>query len=176
MDGTQGSGKVLTSDANGVASWQTYKPPPGAPPDEVFPLQALTPSQDFALGTPATVNNSSFTVNADGFYSAEVRWWGDFTSTNAPTPFKAVFVFQLCRNGTVIDEFICHEYTLYRVTAFTALYAKASLNDVLTLKVTLTHGYSSFRLNSLYNGSMNWVIPRVLYKRLGLVDGTSYFD
>jgi hypothetical protein len=74
----------------------------------------------------------------------------------------------------VVDEFICHEYTQYRVTAFTALYAKASQGDVLSVWVNTTHGVGSFRIGVYSN--MNWVKSRILYKRLGLEDGTSYFD
>jgi hypothetical protein len=173
MDGSQGSGKVLVSDAQGVATWQTWTPPVVAN-DEVYPIRILS-QQDFYIGTYTKANNSSFTVPANGFYSAEIRWWGDFNVTSS-TPFKGVFIFQLRRNETeVIDEFICHEYNLYRVTAFTALYAKASQGDVLSVWVNPTHGLGSYVKVAALGGA-GWVLSKILYKRLGIEDGTSYFD
>jgi hypothetical protein len=173
LSGSPASGKVLTSDAQGTGAWQTWTPPSTAT-DEVFPIITLS-RQDFNINTYTKVSNGSFTVPAGGFYSAEIRWWGDFSSSSS-TPFKGVFIFQLRRNDTeVIDEFICHEYNIVRVTAFTALYAKAAQGDVLSVWVNPTHGNGSYFAIGTLSGA-NWVLSKVLYKRLSLEDGTTYFD
>ena len=75
----------------------------------------------------------------------------------------------------VIDELIWHEYSYLRVTAFAALYAKASRGDVLSIWVNAAQGIGSYFTVGAVSG-MDWVYSKVLYKRLGLEDGTNYFD
>ncbi|MDR1356984.1 MAG: hypothetical protein LBJ58_04865 [Tannerellaceae bacterium] len=172
MDGSQGAGKILTSDAQGVAQWQTWTPPTTVR-DTVFPIITLS-AQNFNIGAYTQVNSSVFVVPATGFYAVELRWWGDFNVTST-TPVMGVFVFQFRRNGAVIDEFIWHEYNMLRVTAFTTLYAKASQGDVLSVWVNPTDGLGSYFSVGHVSG-MNWVLSRILYKRLGLEDDANYFN
>jgi hypothetical protein len=171
QDGSQGNGKRLTSDAQGVASWETLNIA-GVERDTVYPVRVLA-QQSFTKATFTQVGSSSFTAPANGFYGLEVRWWGDFNAQVTPAV-KSVFIFQLRKNGTTVDEIVWHEFTIYRTTAYVCLYAKASQNDVLTLYVNPVAGPGS----SYVIGAMTspWTKSKLLYKKLGIDDGASYFD
>jgi hypothetical protein len=63
QDGTQGEGKVLTSDANGITSWQT----PSAGPWVIGTTGTEYVYTDRAIGVRAIPFNSAFLFNGTGF-------------------------------------------------------------------------------------------------------------
>ena len=73
IDGTQGVGKVLTSDANGAASWQTLQPVTST---KTFPL-ALT--EFTSSGGPSTSQSAQLLTNSwrsitNGLYLEPGKW------------------------------------------------------------------------------------------------------
>jgi len=57
-DGTQGSGKVLTSDASGLASWQT--PAGGVPVGTILPYASSTAPSGWLLADGSAVSRSTY--------------------------------------------------------------------------------------------------------------------
>ena len=97
VDGTQGTGKVLTSDANGVGTWQT----PPAFAYNPIPSLSVTKAVNLTLATPTPYDNGQYftLLNGDGspytiafpqygtyFVSMEARLYiqndGDANATN----------------------------------------------------------------------------------------------
>jgi hypothetical protein len=166
-DGSQGAGKVMTSDADGHASWQTITPPPQ---DVVYALTTLSTSTvGYPVGTATKVATSEFSVAEDGFYSIDVRWWADFNNSSRSALQKSVTRFQLRRNGTeIVDEFKYHDVTRYRWTAFFVLYATAQAGDKLALYVlpeVYPSGAAQLRIGTLSHAQCQ---SKVLYKKLGI--------
>jgi hypothetical protein len=179
-DGTEGNNKMLTSDDEGSASWQT---PPTPPSSTVYPLQTGTVNQPFPTGSETQVGNSSFTVPEDGFYSVDLRFWAEGITNNShvlSTPIQTITRFQLWRNGDKVDEYQYNEPSYTRVTLFVTLYASASQGDVLSLYVYPVLGFPisgngyTHDLSSL--STYEWTKIKILYKKLGVDDNTHYFD
>jgi hypothetical protein len=166
-DGSQGAGKMMTSDANGHASWQTITP---LPQDSVYEIKTLsTSSVGYPVGSATKVATSAHPVDEDGFYSIDVRWWADFNNSNVTALQKSVVRFQLRRNGTIVDEFKYHEVVRYRWTAFFVLYATAQAGDELALYVfpeVYPAGATQLQIGNL--ATMEWCLSKVLYKKLGI--------
>ncbi|WP_420153871.1 hypothetical protein [Siphonobacter sp.] len=98
-DGTQGTGKVLTSDANGGASWQTsqlVKATVTYTNDGVVTL----PSQP--TGTGSTFGNVSITFPVNGTYALSWAVIGDYTTY--PTEVKPQDWF-----GVIIPGLVNHQ-------------------------------------------------------------------
>ena len=83
-DGTQGEGKVLTSDANGKASWKTILNPSfDGIPDAVWTVGGTNTPSKADLDTNPVVystnhpnaGGNSFTVNKTGWYAVWSRWF-----------------------------------------------------------------------------------------------------
>jgi hypothetical protein len=179
-DGSQGNGKIMTSEDNeGHASWQTITPPAK---DVVYwpPVTLHTSQTAYPVGTPTKLP-SEFSVTEDGFYSVDVRWWVEFNdgyvSNNSPnTPLeKSITYFQLRRNSNdgqgdvVIDEIKHHEATRIRWTSFFVLYATAKAGDKLSLYVH-SEVYPNGAYQILFRGASAgaWIQTKALYKKLGI--------
>jgi hypothetical protein len=169
-DGSQGADKMLTSDGDGAVSWQMPVPPP---PSAVYPIQVV-PTQTFAKGAATQATNSAFTVPEDGFYSMDVRFWGESNPLTTYDPnIQTITRFQLRRGTAVVDEFQYNEPSRIRVTCFVTLYAPALQGDVLSLWVWPVEG---FAMTANPSPNYEWIKTKVLYKKLGVNDETNYFD
>jgi hypothetical protein len=124
-DGSQGSDRMLTSDDDGVASWEEHPVPPSS---AAYGIQ-VAPRQNLPLGSQTEVINTSFTVPEDGFYSADIRFWGEGATVVTRT--RTVTRLQLRKNGVLVDEFQYNEPSYLRVTVFVTLYAPAVQGDIL---------------------------------------------
>ena len=168
-DGSLGNNQLLVSDDEGIASWQN---PPAPPSTTVYSIQTV-PTQTFTKGSPTQATNSAFTVPEDGFYSMDVRFWGEAILSSYTLPL--ITILQLRRNGDLVDQY---QYSVCpnpgRITAFVTLYAKASQGEVLSLWVHFVEGSESITANPSPN--YEWIKTKVLYKKLVLNDDTHYFD
>ncbi|NDW08804.1 hypothetical protein D0T56_03930 [Dysgonomonas sp. 520] len=157
-DGTQGTGKFLVSDANGVGTWQNVSPPSG----RVYPIQWITPGSTFATGVSTLAPGSEFTIPSDGFYSMEVRWW----AKHLPSPTyvqRTTTIFELRKNNVVMDEFL-YSVPIFNgsVTVYVPLYTKAKAGDVLSLWV-----YPLESPSTMTNvASLGWTSSKVLIKKM----------
>ena len=156
QDGTEGTGKFLVSDANGVASWKNITPPDGS----VYPIQSI-PAMTFSAGVETLATGSTFTVPSDGYYSMEVRWWAGYTVANA-TPKRTITIFQLRKNGVIQDQFQYNTPRYNRaITSFVILYTDAKANDVLSLWIYPLEAPGSM----ITNVSNGWTTAKVLFKK-----------
>jgi hypothetical protein len=166
--------RMLTSDDDGVASWQT---PPLPPSSDVYPITTVRKNFSFPLGQETEAIDTQFTVPEDGFYSADVRFWGEWCF-NCNTLTLTVTRFQLRKNGTTVaDEFLYHEPSYTRLTVFFTLYTPAVQGDVLSLYVYPVTGANGLTADpTTTSADYAWIKTRVLYKKLGVNDNTHYFD
>jgi hypothetical protein len=175
-DGNEGVDKMLMSDDEGVATWQM---PPLPPSSTMYGIQ-VAPRQNFPLGNSTQVTNSAFTVPEDGFYSADIRFWGEGVNVNGTTSttlYWTITRLQLRKNGVVVDEFQYNEPSYTRVTCFLTLYTKASVSDVLSLWIYPVEGFSSgLTANPVAGVDYDWIKTKIQYKKLGVNDDTHYFD
>lgn len=134
-DGYQAKEKMLTSDANGNATWSSVMPSTGS----IEAIIAL-PTQQIELGNyTKPLAGSEFEVPSDGYYVYEIRWYGKYTVA-APRQCMTTSHLRLIRKGKV--EKVVDEYEAYQdittdigdaITFFTALATKASKGDKLAL-------------------------------------------
>jgi hypothetical protein len=177
-DGSQNNSKMLASDDEGVASWQT---PPTPPSFAVYPIQ-IVPTQPFPKGSATKAINSAFTVTEDGFYSMDVRFWGEgvHNSGLANPPVWTVTRFQLRRKRggaeTIVDEFQYNDPSYTRVTCFATLYTSAVQGDELSLWIYPVEGFNTLTADPTTGGVYDWIRTKVLYKKMGVNDDTYYFD
>ncbi|MFD2942220.1 hypothetical protein [Flavobacterium notoginsengisoli] len=96
IDGSQADGKVLTSDANGVGSWElpaTQSPINATLGAAVYlPSSAVATGTWFNSGTTITLPPGKWLVSVDmllakegGFTAANETWWIRSTFSNSPT-------------------------------------------------------------------------------------------
>ena len=176
--GADDNGKMLTSDAEGVASWQAS---PAVPPSSaIYPVRLLfegTTSQAFPLNSQTKVNNSDFTVPENGLYSVDVRFWGEGRTSATTSTTYTVTRFQLRKKvnnvDVVVDEYQHNESVYVIVTAFMTLYAEALQGEVLSVYVYPASGFANLSVNS--NHHQDHIKSRLLYKKLGINDDTHYF-
>lgn len=174
-DGSEGSSnKLLTSDSEGAASWQT---PPAPPSSARYPIDRVI-AKTFQRGSAAkaSTENGDFVVPEDGLYSMDLRFWGESPSSANP-PIQTITQFQLKRKRgneeKIVDEFQYNEPSYQRVTVFVTLYASALQGDVLSLWIYPVKGFSSLNVTT---AEYNWTHSKVLYKKLEVNDGTNYFN
>ena len=175
-DGSQGADKALTSDDSGLASWQA---PPQPLSSAVYSLN-VAPRDTFPAGEETPVANSEFSVPEDGFYSVDLRFWGEGINVNASnTNYRTVTRLQLRKNGIVVDEFQYNEPAYLRVTVFVTLYAEASLGDELSVWIypeLLEFPAGHLISNAVAAAYYDWIQTKILYKKLGVTENTHYFN
>ena len=111
-DGTQGAGKVLTSNATGTATWSSLPGSVafrgiGAFNQSLNPnsdIQLLAQLEDYDAGTNYNIN--SFTAPATGFYHFDIKATISMPVTEN-TKYSR-FYLRLKGNGTVIEETVFH--------------------------------------------------------------------
>jgi len=111
VDGTQGAGKILTSDANGLASWQydtvgsgLYLPLAGGTMDSGSHIYFGTGLQNISQGTfdNSTGGNRGISLNCAVGY--ELNWQGGHLSSsynNGTTFYPVIVDTALLINGTI---------------------------------------------------------------------------
>ena len=177
-DGSQDNNKMMTSGNEGVASWQA---PPAPPSSTIYNIR-IAPRETYQLGSETPVTNSAFTVPEDGFYSADIRFWGQgIHYTNTTTIYWTATRLQLKkkRGGveSIVDEFQYNEPSYTRVTVFVTLYAEALQGDELSLWVYPVKGFNAgLTANPVADSDYDWIKTKILYKKLGVNDDTHYFD
>lgn len=144
-DGTQGVDKILTSDANGVASWQSQKVSirvNGLSSDISVPANthtlitqwtAVSSEEGGANYTPGT---GSYTITKNGVYNIEAHlFWNTFTSPGTPS----VWVW---RNGIQTDFGIAAGVTTAGQFIGTLVNTSMQLNagDVITIRAFQSSG------------------------------------
>ncbi len=107
-DGTQGAGRIFTSDANGNGSWTQTVVTGGTVRCNV--PQSFTNAVSTTLITPAPITTSN-----PGTYSVSLRWWGvtnqvltssgtvAYRSSANPIGSTSAYI-QLVKNGTVVMD------------------------------------------------------------------------
>jgi hypothetical protein len=167
---------MLTSDGEGAASWQT---PPLPPSSAVYSIQ-IVPTQPFPKGSETKAQNSAFTVPEDGFYSMDMRFWGEGSFTTLSSAIWTVTRFRLKRKRAgvekIVDEYQYNEPSYTRVTCFATLYASAMKGDELSLWIYPVEGFNTLTADPTTGGVYDWIRTKVLYKQLGVNDDTHYFD
>jgi hypothetical protein len=162
VDGTQDEGKVLTSNAQGDASWQDLP--------NVFNLGETYGLQGIPAQTIHQHENSNtlydvgffFTANVAGFYAFEVRWWSRF---NESTQGLTILHYRLLKNGSQADEYETY-VTLngtdaaHFCTCF-SLYSQANAGDVFTMR-----GRPSYYMFTENNPATPWTQAKVNVLRL----------
>jgi hypothetical protein len=140
-DGNEAEGRVLTSDADGYATWKDL--PAGFTPGEVCGFLDI-PAKSFPHGQ--TASGFTFTADAAGSYLFEIRWWGRFKGL-VSTPFM---IFDLLKGGsTMVDTFELYPgaNTVDNnnvVSLCLTLYGEALVGETFTLRVsTNTQGGTS---------------------------------
>lgn len=128
-DGTEGAGKVFTSDANGGGSWQSNTLTGKTIRSNV--AQTFYNGVDTPLAT-----DSPLTITNPGNYLVSVRWWGSSTQVTGGLT-SAYFV--LHKNGVAVDyiEYYVTGAVVNGAFSFTLnLFAPDCIaNDVLTISV-----------------------------------------
>ncbi|MCY7357664.1 MAG: hypothetical protein LH609_09365, partial [Rudanella sp.] len=141
QDGTEGAGKVLTSDANGGSSWKSQGGQTGTGFDSY-----LTPSAAFNInyGTPS-VNVFPFpdvTISEAGTYMAIVRTFGTASVSAAPLAFYSF----IRKNGSTTGQDTFEWYAISGAAGANfgvagTLVFTANVGDVVT--VGFVNGYST---------------------------------
>lgn len=153
VDGTQGAGKVLTSDANGKASWQVSS-------GSLISSQSL-PAQSIPPTATTILSGFSFTAPSQSDYRIEFRCWNTFTGASSPA--DVAQHVRLLKNGAPVDEY--EHYTLLgstRNTTFSIILHASNCNvgDILTLD--LRPGIAAGATAIQFNTSNPWTTSKVL--------------
>lgn len=156
-DGGEATAKLLVSDSDGFASWGTIRPPSGA----VYPIQII-PVVTLPKGKQTKLQGSEFTAPHDGFFSYEVRWWSEYTGSNAVAA-RTVTILQLRKNDVIMDEFQYNTpFNKASITTYIPFYTKALKNDVLSLWVYPKEAPGDIKTSHL----RDWTKTKVLIKEL----------
>jgi hypothetical protein len=144
-DGTQGTGKVLTSNTTGVASWSAPAGSIAFKALNAFPLslginssiQLTTSLEDYDISS--NFLSSAFTAPATGIYHFDTK--ADITVNNASTSSYVRFYLSLFVNGSSAEESIQQIHngslTYYQTISLnTNIYLAAG--DVVTLRYYAT--------------------------------------
>ena len=115
VDGTQGTGKVLTSDADGVASWQTPSVPIN---NSMFKIEGVAngsfgnnlayPGTRITFNTEVydygnTQTNSAYSIPTSGVYHIDARFNFGITNTQSAN-FYNFFLILVKNGGTFVDQ------------------------------------------------------------------------
>ena len=127
QDGSEGSGKVLTSDATGKASWQTSS-------GSLLSTQIIT-AQSIPPFSTTVLSGFSYTIPSAKNYKIEFRCWNTFTGGTIGS--DVAQHVRLLKNGIPIDQFENYNVlgsSTRNTTFFIMLHASGCLpGDVLTL-------------------------------------------
>lgn len=134
VDGNQAKDRVLTVvDAAGNAQWKDL--PSSFKLGQVYGTTVL-PGQTFT--GYKLITGFSFKAPVAGYYSFEIRWWGEYLFTGNTQPgLETATHFYLLKNGVLTDEY--EAYSSINVidrekkTVFVPLYSTATVNDVFTI-------------------------------------------
>lgn len=101
-DGSQGNGRVLVSDANGNASWQTMAfPPPSLGATQTWKLPDM-PNDVDPTETPVTFG--PFTVSTTGWYQLVSRWFFVQNSLKSDDGSAHYWIQIDSRSGNLMDQ------------------------------------------------------------------------
>lgn len=149
VDGTQGAGKVLTSNGSGAASWQTPAASAGFGVKKINNNQTIvagtsekitfSATEAYTLGTAYSIANSEFTAPVNGFYHFDATLSFDNTSGFASSP-GSVFIILYRRNPTFNPAgggYYSYEFARTAILASQGFSASVYLdaNDIVDLRV-----------------------------------------
>jgi hypothetical protein len=149
VDGTQGAGKVLTSNGSGAASWQTPAASSGFGVKKINNNQTITAgpitkitfsaTEAYTLGTAYSVANSEFTAPVNGFYHFDATLSLDNSSGFATSP-GSVYIILYRRNATFNPAggaYYSYEFARTSILASRGFSASVYLdaNDIIDLRV-----------------------------------------
>jgi hypothetical protein len=136
VDGNQGEGKVLTSDADGRGRWAEL--PAGFSLGESYGLHGIAGLTTAASNSAFTDLGFLFTANAAGRYAFEIRWWGRVQNTTA-AGMRIYQHFRLMRGNSAVDQFEAYTNTIGNAqdicTTSFVLYSEATQGQTFTLQV-----------------------------------------
>lgn len=153
VDGTQGSGKVLTSDATGKATWQVSSGSLLSTqniPVQSIPPTATTPLAGFLFSAPSASD-----------YRVEFRNWCTFTGGTVGA--DIAFHVRVLKNGVAVDEF--EQYTVLgptRNVTFNVILHVANCNVGDNITIDLRPGIAAGATSIDFNSSNGWTTSKVL--------------
>lgn len=153
VDGTQGAGKVLTSDAAGKATWQVSSG--SLLSTQNIPAQSIPPVATTGLA------GFSYVIPASNDYRIEYRNWCGFTGGTVGD--NVALHIRLLKNGVPVDEF--ENYTVLGTSRVMTLNiilhaANCSVGDVLSLD--LRPGIPAGATSIDFNVGNPWTTSKVL--------------
>jgi hypothetical protein len=150
IDGKQAEGRVFTSNAGGQGQWAEL--PATFSLGQAYglygiPAKAVSGTMDLGF---------SFTANATGFYSFEVRWWARVQDASLGGSYVPQH-FRLLRNNVEVDQFEAYTNSIggaqdYCTYSFILYSEVTQVNQVF--RMTLRPGY--FPVVTEDNGSTPW--------------------
>lgn len=162
-DGTEGDGKILVSDENGVATWFR-----GGDTAEGTGIYRNTIAQTFTPSGQILQTSSTIKMTAGGSYMVSIRWWGACDGPDANSTTSAYF--NLYKNGVKVDglEYYTPLRNEYARIAFTInlLALNCAPNDVLTIQVSPSAGKGNRYWYTAKNGNNSAWMPSVVVMRL----------
>ena len=153
VDGTQGAGKVLTSDAAGKGTWQ------------VSSGSVLLNTSLAAFSIPPTATSPvpgfSYAVPSTRSYRVEFRVWNTFTGGTIGQ--DVAQHVRLLKNGVVVDEYE-HYYNLgnTRNTTFSVIFHATNCNAGDILSLDFRPGIATGASSIDFNTSNPWTTTKVL--------------
>ncbi len=153
VDGTQGAGKVLTSDAAGKATWQVSSG--SLLSTQNIPAQSIPPVATTGLA------GFSYVIPASNDYRIEYRNWCGFTGGTVGD--NVALHIRLLKNGVPVDEF--ENYTVLgtsRVMTLNIILHAANCNAGDVLSLDLRPGIPAGATSIDFNVGNPWTTSKVL--------------
>ena len=152
QDGTQGAGKVLTSDAVGNASWQNPQLPP--PPADPLTAPKFVWSADAAANTKD--NNGykrygPFTVPTTGWHVMQSRWY--YVQSGTTDLGAAYFWLQINANGTNTMDAVPYHMYEYRAVVNQQIGISPPSGALVYLKKDTSYYIHTTTYSTSYPGS-----------------------
>lgn len=177
QDGTEGAGKVLTSDATGGSRWVANIVTGGTikiNTPQTFVNSNNNPSAGAnILATPSPIN-----ITAAGNYSVSLRWWGVTPSVTTPSNNQNTTAgvagsisayITLLKNGVKADE-IEYYLTAQPSAAFSfnvnLLAPSCVSGDVLTIQIVPSTGLGNWLTGTVSNGANPTFMPSLVVLKL----------
>ncbi|MGM9512393.1 hypothetical protein ACS5NO_31965 [Larkinella sp. GY13] len=158
-DGTEGAGKVFTSDANGGGSWQSNTLAGGKIKSSV--------AQIFPNGVETTlILDAPLNITLAGNYLVSIRWWGVSTAFSSGMS-SAYYI--LYKNGVRVDEI---EYYVAGTNNFAFSFtlnmvaSNCSVGDVLTIRLFPSHPTGAADWKTGTSGTNPVWMPSVLVSKI----------